>query len=419
MKPTTLPLLLLLLIPAVAHAQSDGTIRIVTWNVLNLTAESAPARIDQFERVLAQIQPDVIVTQENAASYEATRFFLAVPAEIGHPWGSIYLDGPDTDPACFYNRDYLSLVGGNGYYLATDLRNIAEYHFAVNNTRDSFRLFTCQLTDGDTPADELQRLKEVAVILRRMDTLTRNARRTGSRDTLFVLAGDLNIYKASEPAYVILTSPNGAIPDAPYLYDPIERSGNWNNNAEFADIHTSSSRVRSFGGGATGGMSNRFDQILYSYAMGSRHVRGSYTVYGNDALHFRDSINRLPNAAVADSIAQSLHDASDHLPVYADFIFETVETGVREEPASGITEMPIYPQPASDWIVLPVQWAAAGRMRLRLVNSEGETVLDKVVMIASGDLTLELDVRSLPAGVYGYIAETSAVVGSGKVLIVK
>jgi hypothetical protein len=46
-------------------------------------------------------------------------------------------------------------------------------------------------------------------------------------------------------------------------------------------------------------------------------------------------------------------------------------------------------------------------------------VLAKAVMIASEDLTLEPDVRSLPAGVYAYIAETSAIVGKGKLLIVK
>ena len=417
MNPKTFCLLCLLLLSASAHAQTDHTIRIATWNILNLSNGSGVTRFFDYQRVLDRIRPAIVVTQANLESFESTQFNLTLPNDF-RQWGSAgFVDGPDTDPACYYDTRLVTLIGSR--YLATALRNIAEYHFTVIGARDTFRLFTCHLKADDATEDRLQRLEEAAVILRRMDTLARDARRTGSGDTLFILAGDLNVYTASEPAYVALTNPNAAIPDAPYFFDPIERPGTWTGNAEFADIHTESSRVRSFGGGATGGMNDRFDQILYSSAMGSRYVNGSYTTFGNDGLHFNDSINRLPNAAVADSIAQSLHDASDHLPVYADFIFETVKSGVGERPAPRITETSVYPQPASDRVVLPVQWAAPGRMRLRLINDEGETVLDRIVMINSGDLTLELDVRSLPAGVYGYIAETPAVVGNGKLLIVK
>ena len=44
--------------------------------------------------------------------------------------------------------------------------------------------------------------------------------------------------------------------------------------------------------------------------------------FGNDGQHFADSVNGGINNSVSSDIAQSLHDASDHLPVYLDLVFE-------------------------------------------------------------------------------------------------
>ena len=52
------------------------------------------------------------------------------------------------------------------------------------------------------------------------------------------------------------------------------------------------------------------------------YVPGSYNEYGNDGNHFNDSINQPPNAVVSQQIADALHYASDHLPVYATFSFD-------------------------------------------------------------------------------------------------
>jgi hypothetical protein len=71
------------------------------------------------------------------------------------------------------------------------------------------------------------------------------------------VAGDLNIYDSYEPAYQLMMSAGDA-----KLYDPISQPGNWHNNVSFAAIHTQSTRTEAFGGGATGGLDDRFDQIL-------------------------------------------------------------------------------------------------------------------------------------------------------------
>ena len=76
-------------------------------------------------------------------------------------------------------------------------------------------------------------------------------------------------------------------------------------------------------GGATGGMDDRFDFFLGSSGIldgeGIAYITGSYETVGQDGNHFNKAINDLPaNAAVAPSVADALHDASDHLPLYVD-----------------------------------------------------------------------------------------------------
>ena len=72
-------------------------------------------------------------------------------------------------------------------------------------------------------------------------------------------------------------------------------------------------------------MDDRFDMILLSQAIfetgGISYVPNSYTAYGNDGLHFNDSINRPPNNAVGQTIANAIHYSSDHIPVFASFEF--------------------------------------------------------------------------------------------------
>ncbi|MCZ6701747.1 MAG: T9SS type A sorting domain-containing protein, partial [Ignavibacteria bacterium] len=56
------------------------------------------------------------------------------------------------------------------------------------------------------------------------------------------------------------------------------------------------------------------------------YIQDSYTAYGNDGNHFNDSINAPPNTAVGQEIADAIHYASDHIPLFASFTFEQMQT---------------------------------------------------------------------------------------------
>ena len=129
------------------------------------------------------------------------------------------------------------------------------------------------------------------------------------------------------------------------LFDPIDRIRHCHNNSSYADVHTQSPRTTQFGGGANGGMDDRFDWLFVSEdileeSSEIRYVANTYLVVGNDGNHFNQAINAGNNSSVIDSIADALHDASDHLPVYMDVWFDDLTYN-----DAGIVITEIMPKP--------------------------------------------------------------------------
>jgi hypothetical protein len=76
-----------------------------------------------------------------------------------------------------------------------------------------------------------------------------------------------------------------------------------------------------------------------------RYVEDTYWAVGNDGNHFNDAINDGNNTSVSDEIADALHDASDHLPVYMDVWFDDL---VYTDQGVVITEIMVNPAAVSD-----------------------------------------------------------------------
>ena len=107
------------------------------------------------------------------------------------------------------------------------------------------------------------------------------------------------------------------------FYDPKDKAGSWNNNSNYADLHTQSTRSSTSEGGcfSTGGLDDRFDFILCGKEIldnkrGISYIEDSYKAIGNDAQHFNKKtlllqiINQFPI-----NVINALYDMSDHLPV--------------------------------------------------------------------------------------------------------
>ncbi|RMH69232.1 MAG: PKD domain-containing protein [Gemmatimonadetes bacterium] len=284
---------------------ADVTFRVMTYNGLKLdTADSD--RQTYFQTVLNHVNPDVLLMQEMVDAGGADLILNALGPGYAR---ATFNDGPDTDHMFFYRTSTVSFV--SQAQIPTELRNISEYVATING--NEVRFYSCHLKASTGSANEAQRDREVTELRNHLASLPAG--------TEWVIVGDMNIYDAGEPAYQrFIATGNGRSEDL----IPANMVGNWHDNAAFASIHTQSPRTTQFGGGATGGIDDRFDMIFANYGVndgaGIDYISGSYTVVGNDGNHFNLAVNDGNNSSVPANVADALHYASDHLPVYADFV---------------------------------------------------------------------------------------------------
>jgi endonuclease/exonuclease/phosphatase family metal-dependent hydrolase len=294
-------------------APPAAALRVMSYNILNYSS----GRTDEFRLILAETSPDVLVVQEILSQTAVNTFLATVLDEVdpGEWAAGGFVNGYDTDNAIFYRPARVQYL--SHHIIDTSLRDIDEWTirpagYAAESA--NLRLYVVHLKASSGTSEQQQRLAEVTAMRTRMETFPAGQH--------YLVAGDFNIYTSSEPAYGYMLGTGAGM--AGVVADPIDAPGSWHNSSYFAWLHTQSPRTTQFGGGANGGMDDRFDMILTSPALldgeGFEILPGSYTPYGNDGLHFNVALTDAPaNQAVSAEIAQAIHDASDHLPLFADF----------------------------------------------------------------------------------------------------
>ncbi len=385
-------------LPNFTFAQ-DIPFRVMTYNALKFS-DNDQNRQSHFEVVFRASQPDIVVMQEVVDNEGADILLAALNADSLQFAKAPFVNGYDTDNAFFYREGLVAYISQDT--IATALREISEY--TVRIAGNYLRIYSAHLKAGDGPYNENLRYDEVLILRDRLDALPDS--------TEFILLGDLNLSESNEAAYQLLVEDRGD--QNGRLRDLADSSmiGKWENNPKFAAVHSQSPRSVAIGGGASGGMDDRFDFILSSFDMnddqGVEYVDGSYTVFGNDGLHFNKAVNDGLNLAVSEEVANALHDASDHLPVYADF----VSFDPSFIPALLLSEI-FYDTPGIDADEEWVELYYRGRKSLDLAgwsivdnNGTGSTYTfsEGIVMQPNSHLTLANDPLSF-FSMYGYDAD--------------
>lgn len=325
-------------------AQSNYTF--MTYNLLNYQDDNN--RENEYIKIIEYVEPDLIIAEE-IKGQTGYNHFLSDVLEILEPgaWsGATFTNqSADQDIALFFRHTVFSFVSTSLVNTAQSFgtRNVVEWVMEHNASGVRFNMYGVHLKASQGSSNAQQRLAETTVLRNYLDDLP-----TGRH---FMVAGDFNIYGSSsstEPAFDMLT---GVSDDNDgRLFDPIDRIGNWHNNSSFADVHTQSPRTTSFGGGANGGMDDRFDWIFVSESVLNETyeinlVENTYWAVGNDGNHFNQAINDGNNSSVNDAMADALHNASDHLPVMATFAFPG---GDPSPYRIVITEVMVNPSVVSD-----------------------------------------------------------------------
>ena len=322
-----------------------STVRIMTYNILNYEDENN--REDDYALIIDFTQPDLIVAQEIIGQTGFSHFQSDV-LDVVDPngWSSAPFTNQTAqqDIALYYKHDIFTFVSTSVVYTAqsSGTRDVIQWIMVHNLSGLEFNIYGVHLKASSGSSNANQRLQETTILRNHLNELAANS---------FIVAGDFNIYSnnsSSEPAFDMLTGAsdnnNGR------LFDPIDRIGHWHNNSSYSDVHTQSPRTSSFGGGANGGMDDRFDWLFVSQSIldetsSMYYVDGTYCAFGNDGNHFNDAINDGTNNSVSAEMADALHDASDHLPVYMDVWFDDL---TYSDQGIVITEVMANPASVSD-----------------------------------------------------------------------
>ena len=394
----------------VLRAQSIDTVTVMTYNVLFYGANTSfcttgnnnlQIKNGHLRTVVSHVQPDIIGVQEMANNVGTTLGFLNEILNFGgvNRWTRAnFMNTTTSNILSILYYDVTKFGMAEQQPIQTSLRDIMYYRLYYRDippTGDTvfLNVAVMHLKAGSSTSDVSQRGQETQAMMNFL-----NAR---DLEENLIVMGDFNTNTSSEVGYVnMITHPNSNI----RLVDPVNRLGDWWNNAAFADLHTQSPRVTSDGCKSGGGLDDRYDQILINEFVRAdsarvQYIPGTYKTIGNDGQRFNGNLNSPFNGSAPSNVITALYEASDHLPVVLKLrVNKGYGVSVPAELAMA-WEFKLSTL-ASNGLHYFGSAAAEMYMRWEIVNMTGQTLLHGALRLDRGDFRGELSVHSLPAGLY-------------------
>jgi endonuclease/exonuclease/phosphatase family metal-dependent hydrolase len=384
------------------------TLRVATYNALDLSGSSIGERITAFRTIMASIDPDLITLQEVQDEEAVDQFLSFALLPFYEDWAcALYSNSSYNDNAFFYRTSKLSLLSQRD--IPTTLRDITEYTLrpATGDTTLRLLVYSLHLKANSGSGNNVERRRQEALALRQQLDQT-------SAGSLLLVCGDYNILSSDEPAYELLLAPTPSVNGQ--LFDPIDSPGHWDGSVSFAAIHTI----------GTYGLNARFDFILVSNALmdgvGSRVLPETYRAYGNDGLHFGRAVNDLPNGAVPDNVASALYTASDHLPVVVDFVLQPEEMNMRdgEDILPSVALMTCYPNPFNTSVSIAFDLPRSEYISLRVFDLQGREVsVLNDGLVEAGTHRVMFDGSNLASGIYFAHLDVGSFTQTKKLMLLK
>tara|TARA_R100001369_G_scaffold92446_1_gene137594 strand:+ start:198 stop:1472 length:1275 start_codon:yes stop_codon:yes gene_type:complete len=312
---------------AILNVTAQETVKVMFYNLLNYPLETAVAnREADLEFILSDYQPDLFLVCELNDVTGANNVLAITRTAINSNFEmATYMSNTSDDSGSNQNNlqnllyyDSTKFTLEEEIIVPTELRDFNVYKLQLNTADQDTNpvevyIVVCHLKASSGTENAQRRFDMVVQLDAYLNTLP--------VDTNVMLGGDLNIYTASESAFQELLDVTNNIT----FMDPADRVGSWNNNPNFVDVFTQSTRTATGFGGSRGGFDDRFDFILTSENMLSTanltYVQDSYQVYGNNGLSacYNRAINSsncgITSSQFSFAIRDALHNFSDHLPV--------------------------------------------------------------------------------------------------------
>lgn len=387
----------------------QDTIRYMTYNLLNyglpynLCDESnnnITLKDQYIKTIFSYTQPDLFAVVEMVEGVDNAQRLLDSAVNAAGP--RVFARAAMTN---YSNSDIINML----YYdpvkfhlqsqdvIINSLRDINLYNFYLktsdlSTSQDTLFLtvIIAHLKAGSGQSNEMERADMTLSLM--------NYLHAQNKQGNIILSGDFNLYSGYEQAYQNLVNYN----DLHIRFnDPIDRLGDWNNNADYADVHTQSTHSASNGCAASGGMDDRFDFILTTNPLvagteGMQNIATTYRALGNDSQHFNTSITAPPdNISVPAEVLNALYNNSDHLPVIMD---------IRTAKALSINKYDTDPfgimitNPVKDDIIIRITHPI-NNLTIECMDIISQVVVLKQTLPATSD-AIRISSNSLKPGLY-------------------
>ena len=391
-------------------SNSQETFKVMFYNLLNFPLQEPASRIQHLDFILNDYLPDLFMVCE-LNNADGALSILATMQNINpnYTMANFVLNTSDDGIGNQNNLQNLIFYNSSKFILesqdlvTTIYRDFNRYSLKLNTLEQSsnplfLEIFVCHLKATDE--DEGLRLQMV----NDLQSYLSNPSNNFDSSSYVLLAGDLNLYSSSEPAFQELLDNTNTIT----FVDPINRIGSWHTNINYLDIFTQSTRTTTSLGGASGGFDDRFDFIMTSENMVSNselyYVNGSYQVYGNNnnLSCFNQEINSssCSGSEFSLNLRNALYNFSDHLPVTLQL--QTNQSLGINKPSEQIPLSLIRGNIIVNDLTLKVNFGLISSRYIIIYNTLGQKV--KTITIDNSVLITE-DLSVLENGLYYLLIE--------------
>ncbi len=272
-------------------------------------------------------------------------------------------------------------------------------------------VFLTHMKAGSSAQDQQRRTQEANAVM----NYIMNMNITGNA----IFMGDFNMNSSYEEAYQIITYNTN---DVIRFHDPIDRPGLWWNNSEMAPYHTQSPRTGQHDCFVTGGLDDRYDQILASKSImegyaGMRFLEGSYRAIGQDGERFNQSLIAPPNYSEPEAVILAMYNMSDHLPVKMKMTILDYATEVREVEEESVIQHVGYDR-GNSFVYLYVG-DYTGKADVQMFSMSGSVVRQLTALWLYPGAEIKIDVSSLAPGTHVLHVNTAKGVALNEKLIIR
>lgn len=384
---------------------AQETIKTMFYNVFNYPSAPTPNQAQILSDILEEYQPDIFMICEIETEAGADDILNNALNNNGiiyerAPFVANQSSSSPLQQMVFWKSSKFSLETTD--VIVTSVRDINRYQLKFltedHETNPLYiDLYVVHLKSSPGPANRQIRLEMVQEFTATLGDLDPNS--------YLIFAGDLNLYNATEPAYQELLNEDNPIT----FVDPQDAPGAWQDNPNFAYLHTQNTRLSNsgFGGGAGGGLDDRFDFILISENMLNSpelmYVEDTYKAFGNNGNCLNNRIDSPDcDGDYSATLRSNLYWMSDHLPVIMDL--QTDRTFLSN-PTVSVQELITFPQGnmASDYLTVQVHSSIQQEVGFKIYSVMGQ----KINYISSqNQQQYSIDVSGFSKGIY-YLYSTA------------